>query len=125
MYLVSQLGPGGGAAPHAADTGPAGLSLMDEVRPDVGIIDLGLPGLDGFELARRIRANPRHDQVYLIALTGYGQASDRVRALQAGFDEHVVKPMGPETLVELLSSGPESQHESSLNRAFTAGSEPS
>jgi two-component system CheB/CheR fusion protein len=127
--LLCQLLALAGCESHAADTGPAGLSLMDEVCPDVGIIDLGLPGIDGFELARRIRANPRHDQVYLIALTGYGQVSDRVRALQAGFDEHVVKPVGPETLVRLLSNGSEPHppgytEASSHHRPFVSGTTP-
>ncbi len=90
---------------HSASNGPDGLELMAEVRPDVAIIDLGLPGMDGFELARAIRSNPIHHHAYLIALTGYGQAADRARALKAGFDEHVVKPIGPETLVKLLSNG--------------------
>jgi two-component system CheB/CheR fusion protein len=103
---------------QAADTGIAGVELIDRVEPDVAIIDLGLPGLDGFELARRIRANPRHSSVYLIALTGYGQAADRARALHAGFDEHVVKPIGPETLVRLLRSGVE--HEEGANEAAGA-----
>ncbi len=90
---------------HSADTGPAGLELMARIQPSVALIDLGLPGMDGFELARQIRSNPRHAGVYLIALTGYGQASDRARALQAGFDEHVVKPIGPEMLMRLLATG--------------------
>jgi two-component system, chemotaxis family, CheB/CheR fusion protein len=100
-----------GCESHAADTGLRGLELMDEVRPDLAIIDVGLPGMDGLELAQQVRANPKHEHVYLVALTGYGQASDRARALRAGFDEHVVKPIGPDTLVRLLSSGAEQHNE--------------
>ena len=100
-----------GCESHAADTGLRGLELIDEVRPDVAIIDVGLPGMDGFELARQVRANPKHAHMYLVALTGYGQASDRARALRAGFDEHIVKPIGPDTLVRLLSSGAEQHKE--------------
>jgi two-component system CheB/CheR fusion protein len=100
--LLSELLSQAGCECHAAATGPAGLELMERVRPDVAILDLGLPGMDGFELARRIRAVVHHQRVLLIALTGYGQAADRARAAQAGFDHHVVKPIGPEALASLL-----------------------
>ncbi len=123
--MLCQLLALAGCESHAADTGPLGLELMEEVHPDVAIIDLGLPGMDGFELARHIRANPRHAQVYLIALTGYGQASDRTRALQAGFDEHVVKPIGPETLVRLLSNGADAHPEPGSERPLTSSSDSS
>ena len=90
---------------HSASAGPEGVELMDQVQPDAAIIDLGLPGIDGFDLARQVRSNPKHAHVFLIALTGYGQASDRARALEAGFNAHVVKPIGPATLMRLLASG--------------------
>ncbi|MFT3841643.1 MAG: CheR family methyltransferase [Myxococcaceae bacterium] len=93
-----------GCEARAADSGPRALELLQQRTPDVAILDLGLPGMTGYELAQAIRANPKYAHVYLIALTGYGQATDRARALQAGFDEHVVKPIGPETLTRLLSS---------------------
>jgi signal transduction histidine kinase len=80
-----------------AGSGPEGLDRARESKPDVAIIDIGLPGLDGYQVAARIRregsAWSRH--VRLIALTGYGQANDRVRALSAGFDMHVLKPVDP------------------------------
>ena len=87
---------------HSTDTGSAGLELLARSSPDVAIIDVGLPGMDGLELARHIRADPKYSNLYLIALTGYGRASDRARALEAGFDEHVVKPIGPETFTRLF-----------------------
>jgi CheY-like chemotaxis protein len=61
-------------------------------RPDVALIDIGLPGMDGYEVARAIRASLPGHKVRLIAMTGYGQKSDRDRARQAGFDVHLVKP---------------------------------
>ena len=60
--------------------------------PDVALIDLGLPGVDGYEVARRLRASPATSDVMLFAITGYGQDEDRRRALAAGFDVHLVKP---------------------------------
>jgi two-component system, chemotaxis family, CheB/CheR fusion protein len=88
---------------HAAENGADGITLMERVRPDIGIIDIGLPGIDGFELARRIRARPELGGLYLVALTGYGQPADRTMAIEAGFDEHLVKPLQPEDLTRLLS----------------------
>jgi signal transduction histidine kinase/ActR/RegA family two-component response regulator len=79
-----------------------GLELLKSQRPDVALIDIGLPGLDGYELARRFRADPNARRVLLVALTGYGSQDDRERSRQAGFDHHMVKPVSPETLRELL-----------------------
>lgn len=67
-------------------------------RPEIALLDIGLPGMDGYELARRIRAEPGGDRIRLVALTGYGQPEDRARALQEGFDDHLVKPVSPESL---------------------------
>jgi DNA-binding response OmpR family regulator len=79
------------------------LRLIDDVSPDVVILDVGLPEMDGLEVARHIRANPRHAGVRLIALTGYGQAGDRVATTKAGFDYHLVKPVQPAELLTLLA----------------------
>jgi CheY-like chemotaxis protein len=72
------------------------------LTPDVAIIDIGLPGLSGYDVARQIRADPRGDGISLIALTGYGQQEDRRRALEAGFDTHLVKPVDPARLAAVL-----------------------
>jgi two-component system CheB/CheR fusion protein len=88
---------------RAADSGLAALALADEFRPDVDVLDLGLPGMDGLQVARRLRGDPRHARMLLIALTGYGQAADRAAAREAGFDEHLVKPVQGEQLLALLS----------------------
>ncbi len=66
------------------------------------LLDIGLPGLDGYEVARRLRALPGGDRWLLIALTGYGQQDDRRRAHEAGFDVHLVKPADPDAVVELI-----------------------
>jgi len=88
---------------HPAENGAAALALLEHLRPDVAILDVGLPEIDGFELARRIRARPELARVCLIALTGYGQPSDREVGREAGFDAHLVKPVRVERLVELLA----------------------
>ncbi|WP_437301217.1 chemotaxis protein CheB [Sorangium sp. So ce426] len=90
---------------HSASHGISGIELMDEVLPHVAIVDIGLPGIDGLEFARRVREKPQHKDVYLIALTGYGQQGDRERAREAGFDEHLVKPVDLATLKRLLAEG--------------------
>jgi two-component system CheB/CheR fusion protein len=88
---------------RTAETGADGLSLIDEVRPDVALIDIGLPEIDGLELAQRLRRDPKHSGTYLVALTGYGQREDRESALAAGFDAHLVKPVDTGALVRLLA----------------------
>jgi len=82
--------------------GGEGLRLALEQPPDIALVDIGLPGIDGYEVARRMRANPATCTVRLVALTGYGQESDRVRALEAGFDAHLVKPVDLNLLMEVL-----------------------
>jgi CheY-like chemotaxis protein len=67
-------------------------------RPDVAIVDVGLPGMNGYDIARSIRARLPEGAIRLIALTGYGQPADRERALAAGFDAHLLKPIAPEAL---------------------------
>ncbi|MFN7135732.1 MAG: response regulator, partial [Myxococcales bacterium] len=69
---------------------------------DVALVDIGLPGLDGYEIARRTRQGRFADATILVALTGYGRSEDRSRALEAGFDRHLVKPLDPEQLAGLL-----------------------
>jgi two-component system CheB/CheR fusion protein len=92
-----------GLSCYGAADGWAALRLIDEVSPEIVLLDVGLPGMDGLEVARRVRANPRHRGVRLIALTGYGQASDRQATREAGFDYHLVKPVQPEELLAVLA----------------------
>ena len=83
--------------------GPSGLASLLADAPDVALIDVGLPGFDGCEIARRARKNPALDHVRLVAVTGYGQPEDRQALLAAGFDEHLVKPVGMEELARVLT----------------------
>jgi CheY-like chemotaxis protein len=92
----------GHAVDEAAD-GATGLAHAEASEPDIVLIDIGLPNLDGYEVARRIRAR-RGARPILVAITGYGQADDRRRALEAGFDAHLTKPVVPDHLVEILAT---------------------
>ena len=76
-----------------AEDGRAGLDAILTQRPEVALIDIGLPGLDGYEVARRAREELPPQELYLLALTGYGQSRDQRRALEAGFDAHLSKPV--------------------------------
>ncbi len=84
------------------ETGPSALAALAQARPHSAIIDLGLPGMDGFDVARHIRALPDHAHMCLVALTGYGQPSDRAQVYDAGFDAHLVKPVRIEQLLAIL-----------------------
>jgi len=86
-----------------AEDGHKGLEAIIHKRPDVALVDIGLPGIDGYQLARQVRQTLNHEHVYLVALTGYGQAADRRAVLEAGFDEHLVKPLKPDELSRILN----------------------
>jgi two-component system CheB/CheR fusion protein len=86
---------------HAAASGREGLDLVQRERPDAAIIDIGLPEMDGYEVAQRIRSADG-DHIRLIALTGYGQSRDVEQARAAGFDHHLVKPLQLDRLIGLL-----------------------
>jgi CheY-like chemotaxis protein len=79
------------------------LEVAAEFQPDVVLLDIGLPEMDGYEVARRLRRDSRLKGVKLIALTGYGQDSDLQRSKEAGFDYHLVKPVGLDEIEELLA----------------------
>jgi signal transduction histidine kinase/PleD family two-component response regulator len=87
---------------RTAYDGPAGLDAAIEFKPEVVLLDIGLPKMDGYEVARRLRRDFSREPLLLIALSGYGQPEDRQRSMQAGFDHHFVKPMAPDVLVDLL-----------------------
>ncbi len=91
---------------HQATVVPDGLAAIEAVRNgrfDVALVDIGLPGIDGYEVARRIRTLPNAKTMTLIALTGYGQETDKQRAFSAGFDDHLTKPVKIEQLQALLN----------------------
>ena len=86
-----------------ARTGAQGLALLRETRPDVVLIDVGLPDMDGYALARRVRAEPGGDRPLLVAVTGYASNDDRARAHEAGFNHHFSKPVDFVALSALLN----------------------
>jgi CheY-like chemotaxis protein len=88
---------------RAAYDGRAALAIADEWRPDVAILDIAMPGMDGYELARRLRAKHPGRGILLIALTGFGGDDHRRRAMEAGFDHYFVKPVAIDILVGLVT----------------------
>ncbi len=107
MLMADSLERAGYTTRVAHDAGEA-IALVREWRPRAAILDIGLPVIDGYELARRLRAQPGLDKLFLIALTGYGQAADRERALAAGFDHHLVKPVTSAAIRAVLDAIPPS-----------------
>ena len=107
MMLASTLRHHGYSV-QVAYTGPDGLKAAQQWRPDVVLLDIGLPGLDGYEVARRLRADPKFGnagaKTRLIALTGYGRDSDLAQAREAGFDGHLVKPVEFKTLESMMAA---------------------
>ena len=91
--MLADLLAAGGYETRARFDGPTALELVEEFQPEIAILDLGLPVMDGFELARHLQANPALARTKLIAVTGYGQAQDRVKTTAAGFAAHLVKPV--------------------------------
>ena len=87
---------------HVAHSGKDAFEVAARVRPEVGVFDIGMPDMSGYELAERIRHEAWGKTMILIALTGWGQDADRRRALAAGFDHHLVKPVDPDHLAELF-----------------------
>jgi two-component system, sensor histidine kinase len=83
--------------------GPSALAEAPVFRPDVVLLDIGLPGIDGYEVARRLRSERGLASVLLVAMTGYGQESDRQLSSAAGFDRHLVKPVDLKSLQALLA----------------------
>ena len=90
-----------------AHDGPSALEIAAAFRPELILMDIGMPGMDGYEVARRLRRLPEFAATPIVALTGWGQDSDRRRSKDAGFDRHLVKPVSPEVLRETLSDAPD------------------
>jgi CheY-like chemotaxis protein len=95
-----------GNSVHIAHDGPQAIELTATKQPDVIFLDIGLPGMSGYETARRIRNQPSAKRSLMIALTGLGRDDDRRRSLDAGFDHHLVKPLHHEQLLALLTQPP-------------------
>ncbi|HTE51329.1 MAG TPA: response regulator, partial [Kofleriaceae bacterium] len=93
----------------AAD-GLSGVALVLKERPQVALVDIGMPGLDGYQVAQKLRAELDPSQLRLVAMTGFGQSSDRDRALAAGFDSHLIKPARTEQIQRALRGEPKASN---------------
>jgi CheY-like chemotaxis protein len=94
-----------GVDSQVAYSGAEAMAALPVYRPDVVLLDLGMPEMDGEEVARRIRAHPEFRGLRLVALTGWGQAADRERSRAAGFDYHLIKPADVAALASVLHAG--------------------
>jgi len=90
---------------RVAHNGPEALRIVQEFAPEVVLLDIGLPGMNGYEVAERIRESPSGQQILLAAITGFGQPADRERTAQSGFDVHVVKPIDPDAIAQFVNAG--------------------
>ena len=91
---------------HIAYDGLEAVETAAKVKPDLVLLDIGLPKMNGYEVARRIRERPWGKNLVLVALTGWGQDEDRLKSREAGFDGHILKPVDPEALTRLLAECP-------------------
>jgi signal transduction histidine kinase/ActR/RegA family two-component response regulator len=91
---------------HVAYSGDEALHTIERARPDLVLLDIGMPGMNGYETCRRLRGQTHGNEIFVVALTGWGQEDDRRRSEEAGFDHHLVKPVNPADLVNLLESLP-------------------
>ena len=106
--LVDMLSMSGHETRKASD-GPQAINSATVFRPDAIVLDIGLPGLSGYDVCRHIRAQPWGKNIVMIALTGWGQLDDRRRSVEAGFDRHFVKPVDHAALLKLLAQSPRDQ----------------
>jgi len=90
----------------SATSGPEAIEQAMAFRPDLMLVDIGMPGMEGYEVARRIREKPEMQNVLLVAQTGWGGDIERQRSREAGFDAHLVKPLTPATLEDVLKVAP-------------------
>jgi len=102
--LLRKLLEGFGYEVRVAHTGPDGVRLAEDWLPNVVLCDIGLPGLDGWDVAVALRQNPATAHARLVAVTAHDSAEDRKRSQEVGFDHHMVKPVNPGLLLELLAT---------------------
>ena len=94
----------GGHTTYIVHNGPEALKVVAEFKPDVVLLDVGMPGMDGYEVARALRSMPDLGRPVLVAVTGWGGPEDRLKSKNAGFDEHLTKPVDLTRLAELLAN---------------------
>jgi len=102
--VLRMLLESGGFNAEAVTSGVEALNAIPEYRPDVILMDIGMPGMSGHDVARRIREQPQFDDITLVALTGWGQEEDRRESKASGFDHHLTKPVNFKVLKDLLAT---------------------
>ena len=102
--MLSMLLSGKGHHTHVALDGPAALAAAVAFQPHIGLLDLSLPGMSGYELAERLRAIPGLAGIRLVAVTGHGSEAHRARARAAGFHDHILKPVDLEVIEAVLAA---------------------
>jgi len=103
-YLTTFLLEKNGYQVVAAEDGPTGVALAAKIRPDAILLDIQLPGMDGYSVAKALRECPSLDDVPIVAVTSYAMAGDREKALGSGCDGYLEKPINPETFVSQVES---------------------
>lgn len=99
LYLITYLLQAGGHTVLQARSGPEGIAIADRERPALILLDIQLPEMDGYEIARRLRSNPELALTPLVAVTSYAMPGDREKALASGCDDYIEKPINPETFL--------------------------
>jgi CheY-like chemotaxis protein len=117
LELLAEALRASGHEVEVAIDGPTALAVLDRFTPSAMVLDIGLPVMDGCELASRIRARPEHRATMLIALTGYGHAAARERSRAAGFDLHLVKPIDFSRLLSAVEETPAAPRAPSRSRS--------
>jgi CheY-like chemotaxis protein len=93
-----------GGTAYLAHDGAQAVKLAADLQPDVILLDIGMPMMDGYEACRELRANPRSARAFIVALTGWGQDQDKARAKQSGFDAHLTKPADLDVVEQMLAN---------------------
>jgi len=122
-WTLAELLSAAGHTVHVGHNGQQALQQIEEHHPCVAVLDIGMPMLDGYEVARRVRAQPWGKDVMLIAVTGWGQDSDQQKAMQAGFFAHLTKPVDLPRLHQLIASVSEGKTKRT-HHAISNGTEP-
>jgi CheY-like chemotaxis protein len=107
-----------GAEVRTAYDGPAALALLTSFEPAAMLLDIGMPGMNGYEVAGHVRRHPVGASVLLVAMTGWAEDEDRCRTAEAGFDYHLVKPVDPLMLQDLLASSESPAEQVSVSQSW-------
>ncbi|MEN6444942.1 MAG: response regulator [Candidatus Cloacimonas sp.] len=99
MYLMRYLLENQGYEVEGVTSGPEGIEILERIKPDAILLDIQLPGMDGYEVARELRKNPEINSIPIIAVTSYAMVGDKEQALAAGADAYIEKPINPDTFV--------------------------